>query len=88
MSSETYVTLCSRMELNRCFAACCLLRACLLLSFFFDPEGIRNMFIRNIGWRSTDYAPLYPAVRTSNPASTLQSSGTAKHRSISEEHII
>jgi hypothetical protein len=27
---------------------------------FFDPEDGGDMFLRNIGWHSTDYTVLYP----------------------------
>jgi hypothetical protein len=31
-----------------------------LLGLFFDPDDGDNMFLRNIGWHSTDYMALYP----------------------------
>jgi hypothetical protein len=35
--------------------ACCLLWASFLLGLLFDPEDGDDMFLRNIGWLSTDY---------------------------------
>jgi hypothetical protein len=32
----------------------------LLLNLFFDPEDGGNMFLRNVGWPSTDYTALRP----------------------------
>jgi hypothetical protein len=29
-------------------------------SLFFNPEDVGNMFLQNVGWRSTDYMALYP----------------------------
>jgi hypothetical protein len=29
-------------------------------AYFFDPEDWGDMFLRNVGWRSTDYTALYP----------------------------
>jgi hypothetical protein len=51
-------------------------RAGFLFGLFFDAEDGRNMFLRNVGWLSADYAALYPrrhnliiiAVRTSDSA--------------------
>jgi hypothetical protein len=48
-----------------------------LLGSFIDPEDGGDMFLRNIGWLSTNYTALHPqrqlfivtAVRTWNPAS-------------------
>jgi hypothetical protein len=37
-----------------------LLHAGFLLAVFFDPEGGGDMFIRHIGWLSTDYTALCP----------------------------
>jgi hypothetical protein len=37
----------------------CLL-ASLLLGLFFDSEDGGDMFLRNVGWHSTDYTALYP----------------------------
>jgi hypothetical protein len=31
-----------------------------LLGLFFDPEDRDDMFLRNVGWLSTDYMALYP----------------------------
>jgi hypothetical protein len=31
-----------------------------LLNLFFDPEDGGDMFLRNVGWHSTDYTALYP----------------------------
>jgi hypothetical protein len=31
-----------------------------LVGLFFDPEDGGNMFLRNVGWHSTDYMELYP----------------------------
>jgi hypothetical protein len=41
----------------------CLPPACLLAScwtYFFDPEDGGDMFLRNVGWHSTDYTTSYP----------------------------
>jgi hypothetical protein len=37
-----------------------LLYASFLLNLFFDPADGGDMFLRNIGWLSTDYTALYP----------------------------
>jgi hypothetical protein len=31
-----------------------------LLGLFFDPEDGSDMFLRNVGWLSTDYKTLHP----------------------------
>jgi hypothetical protein len=41
----------------------CLTPACLMVScwtYFFDPEDGGYMFLRNVGWHSTDYTASYP----------------------------
>jgi hypothetical protein len=43
--------------------ACCLLHASFLLGLLFNHEDGGDMFLRNIGWLSTDYAALYPRGR-------------------------
>jgi hypothetical protein len=58
---------CSPLRVNRRFGgtyrlhmlATCF-HAGFLLSLYFDPEDGRNMFLRNLGWFSTDYTALYP----------------------------
>jgi hypothetical protein len=40
--------------LDTCF------HAGLLLCLFFDPEDGGDMFLRIVGWLSTDYTTLYP----------------------------
>jgi hypothetical protein len=45
--------------------------AAFLFGLFFDPEDGEDIFLRNVGWLSMDYAALHPittAVRTSYPA--------------------
>jgi hypothetical protein len=37
-----------------------LFRAGILLVLFFNPEVGGDMFLRNVGWLSTDYTALYP----------------------------
>jgi hypothetical protein len=37
----------------------------------FYPEDGSDMFLRNVGWLSTDYTALYP-VRISNPTYVFQ----------------
>jgi hypothetical protein len=36
------------------------LHAGILLGLFFNPEDGSDMFLRNVGWLSTDYTSLYP----------------------------
>jgi hypothetical protein len=36
-----------------------------LLGLFFDPEHEGDMFLRNVGWLSTDYTVLYPRTQNS-----------------------
>jgi hypothetical protein len=31
-----------------------------MLGVFFDPDGGGDMFFRNVGWFSAEYAVLYP----------------------------
>jgi hypothetical protein len=37
-----------------------LLPACLVLGLFFGPEDEGDMFLRNVGWFSTDCMVFYP----------------------------
>jgi hypothetical protein len=40
-----------------------------LLCLFFDPEYGGDIFLRNLGWLSTDYTALYP--RRQNPSNVI-----------------
>jgi hypothetical protein len=66
------LTLCSPLEVNRCFWGTCRLHlwaqgisqaklhTSFLLSLLLDSEDGGDMFLRNIGWLSRDYIVLYP----------------------------
>jgi hypothetical protein len=55
------ITPCSPLKGNRhrALLAICF-HADFLLSLFFDPEDGGDIFLRNVGYLSTDYAALYP----------------------------
>jgi hypothetical protein len=59
--SSTYLlfTIYTGLPTGRAF---CLPPACLLVcwTYFFDPENGGDMFLRNVGWNSTDYTASYP----------------------------
>jgi hypothetical protein len=44
----------------RAWTAYCLLHASFLLGILFNPEDGGDMFLRNVGWFSTDYIAIYP----------------------------
>jgi hypothetical protein len=46
------------LEYNTLLATC--FHASSLLGLFFNTQGGCNMFLRNVGWLSTDYMALYP----------------------------
>jgi hypothetical protein len=63
---------CSPLKGNRCCGGTCRVDlqgwravpatcflAAFLLCLFFDPEDWGDMFLRKVGWPSTDYAALY-----------------------------
>jgi hypothetical protein len=62
VSSERSFSLCYKRYFINCNS--CLLASCFHASFlrylFFDPEDGGDMFLRNVGWHSTDYTALYP----------------------------
>jgi hypothetical protein len=41
-------------------SACCLLHSGFFVGLLFDPEDWGGMFIRNVGWLSTEYTASYP----------------------------
>jgi hypothetical protein len=45
-----------------------------LFGLFFDPEDWDDMFLRNVGWLSTDYMAVYPR-RSSSSSSIINVSG-------------
>jgi hypothetical protein len=49
------IKLCSPLKFNQEPAS-----SCFLLGLFFDPENGWDMFLRNVGWLSTDYTASYP----------------------------
>jgi hypothetical protein len=54
------MTPCSPLSFNR---RCCLSPACLLVFcwiYFLDLQDGGDMFLRNVGWNSTDYTASYP----------------------------
>jgi hypothetical protein len=57
------VTPCGPLKVNRRFGGA-LIATCLVLVFawliFLDPEDGGDVFLRNVGWISADYAVLYP----------------------------
>jgi hypothetical protein len=51
---------CSLLKVNGCFGGTYRLHLQgFLLGLFFDPEDEGDMFLRNVGWLSTDYTALY-----------------------------
>jgi hypothetical protein len=47
-------------EKHLAYCACYLLHVAFILGLSFDPEDGGDMFLRNIGWLSTDCTALYP----------------------------
>jgi hypothetical protein len=51
------------------------------VTWFFDPEDGGDMFLRNVGWLSTDYTPLYPRTEKSSCLCVNWSSSCMKNYS-------
>jgi hypothetical protein len=47
-------------------SVCNLLHADFSLGLFFDPEDEGDIFLRNVGWLSTNYTELYPRRQNSS----------------------
>jgi hypothetical protein len=59
------ITQCRSLKVNRCFGGTCRspcyqLHAGFLLGLYINSEDVGNMFLRNVGWLSTDRTALYP----------------------------
>jgi hypothetical protein len=52
------ITPCSPMSFNSCLSPTCLLVFC--WTYFFNLKDGGDMFLRNVGWNSTDYTASYP----------------------------
>jgi hypothetical protein len=71
------ITPCSPLKVNRRFGGKCylyrqgrrIIQAGFLLGFVFDHEDGSDIFLRNVGWLSTDYTALYPRRQNSSEVS-------------------